>query len=78
MGRKRTEINPSERKIIVDLWKKGKSMRSIGQIVSRTHSSIQGVINNYKSTKTFVSKPRSGRPSKLTNGEKRYVISSVK
>ncbi|GFV84509.1 transposable element Tc1 transposase [Trichonephila clavipes] len=38
----------------------------IGKTVGKTHSSIQRVINNYTSSKSVISKPRSGRPSKLT------------
>ncbi|GIY70664.1 hypothetical protein CDAR_189791 [Caerostris darwini] len=51
----------------------GKTLREIGKIVGRTHSSIQRVINNYTSSKSVISKPRSGRPSKLTAREKRCL-----
>ncbi|GFX84302.1 transposable element Tcb1 transposase [Trichonephila clavipes] len=47
-----------------------KNLREIGKIVGRTHSAIQRVINNYTSSKSVISKPRSGRPSKLTLREK--------
>ncbi|GIY61972.1 HTH_Tnp_Tc3_2 domain-containing protein [Caerostris extrusa] len=57
---------------------KAKLFREIGKIVGRTHSSIQRVINNYTSSKSIISKPRSGRPSKLTACEKRYVFKSVR
>ncbi|GFX93865.1 transposable element Tcb1 transposase [Trichonephila clavipes] len=54
------------------------TMKKIGKIVSRTHSSIQRVINNYTSSKSVISKPCSGRPSKLTLREKRYVFKSIR
>ncbi|GIX83905.1 hypothetical protein CEXT_629831 [Caerostris extrusa] len=60
------EITPEERKIIIKLRNEGKILREIGKIVGRTHSSIQRVINNYTSSKSIISKARSGRPSKLT------------
>ncbi|GIX79564.1 uncharacterized protein CEXT_51431 [Caerostris extrusa] len=72
------EITPEERKIIIKLRNEGKTLREIGKIVGRTHSSIQRVINNYTSSKSIISKPRSGRPSKLTAREKRYVFKSVR
>lgn len=57
------ELRPAEREIIVSSWKKGKCLRNIGQTVTRLHSTIQEVVNNYKETKKFVSQTQSGRPS---------------
>ena len=54
------------------------SFREIGQIVHRSHSSIQYVVNTYKNTGFLVSKPRSGRPPKLTPHETRSLLRSVK
>ncbi|GIY98674.1 uncharacterized protein CEXT_425782 [Caerostris extrusa] len=78
MDLKGKEMTPEERKIIIKLRNEGKTLREIGKIVGRTHSSIQRVINNYTSSKSIISKPRSGRPSKLTAREKRYVFKSHK
>lgn len=78
MDLKGKEITPEERKIIIKLRNEGKTLREIGKIVGRTHSSIQRVINNYTSSKSVISKPRSGRPSKLTLREKRYVFKSIR
>ncbi|GIY76956.1 uncharacterized protein CDAR_265221 [Caerostris darwini] len=75
MDLKGNEITPEARKIIIKLRNEGKTLREIGKIVERTHSSIQRVINNYTSSKSIISKPRSGRPFKLTAREKRYVKS---
>ncbi|GIY23772.1 uncharacterized protein CDAR_418141 [Caerostris darwini] len=74
MDLKGKEITPEERKIIIKLRNEGKTLREIGKIVGRTHSSIQRVINNYTSSKSIISKPRSG----LTAREKRYVFKSVR
>ncbi|GFU24113.1 transposable element Tc1 transposase [Trichonephila clavipes] len=72
MDLKGKKITPEERKIIIKLRNEGKTLREIGKIVGRTHSSIQRVINNYTSSKSVISKPRFGCPSKLTLREKRY------
>ncbi|GIZ00851.1 uncharacterized protein CEXT_350411 [Caerostris extrusa] len=77
MDLKGKEITPEERKIIIKLRNEGKTLREIGKFVGRTHSAIQRVINNYTSSKSIISKPRSERPSKLTAREKRYVFKSV-
>ncbi|GFT23213.1 uncharacterized protein TNCV_1859171 [Trichonephila clavipes] len=78
MDLKGKEITPEERKIIIKLRNEGKTLREIGKIVGRTHSSIQRVINNYTSSKSVISKPRFERPSKLTIREKRYVFKSIR
>ncbi|GIY87336.1 hypothetical protein CEXT_80191 [Caerostris extrusa] len=64
-GFKRKGDYSEERKIIRKLRNEGKTLREIGKIVGRTHSSIRRVINNYTSSKSIISKPRSGCPSKL-------------
>ncbi|GFX19797.1 transposable element Tcb1 transposase [Trichonephila clavipes] len=71
MDLKGKEITPEERKIIIKLRNEGKTLQEIGKIVGRTHSSIQRVINNYTPSKSVISKPRFGRPSKLTLREKK-------
>ncbi|GIX71353.1 hypothetical protein CEXT_183791 [Caerostris extrusa] len=55
---------------------KAKLFGKLARLLERTHSSIQRVINNYTSSKSIISKPRSGRPFKLTAREKRYVFKS--
>ncbi|GFX78301.1 transposable element Tc1 transposase [Trichonephila clavipes] len=61
------------------LWNEGKTLREIGKIVGRTHSSIQRVINNYISSKSVISKPRFGRLSKLTLREKsKFCVFGIK
>ncbi|GFS71123.1 transposable element Tc1 transposase [Trichonephila clavipes] len=78
MDLKVKQITPEERKIIIKLRNEGKTLREIGKIVGRTHSSIQRVINNYTSSKSVISKPRFERPSKLTLREKKYVFKSIR
>ncbi|GIX69427.1 hypothetical protein CEXT_313081 [Caerostris extrusa] len=73
MDLKGKEIIPEERKIIIKLRNEGKTLREIGKIVGRTHSRV---IYNYTSSKSIISKARSGRPSRLTAREKRYVFKS--
>ena len=64
------EINTAERKIVANLWKKGNTLHEMGQIVERTHSSVQKVVDNFKETGVLVSKRRPGHPQKLTDREK--------
>ena len=72
------EVNTPERKIIVYLWKKGKSLCEIGRIVERTYSSVQRAVDNFKKTRVLESKPRPGRPPKLTDREKYSRLTSSK
>ncbi|GIY45414.1 hypothetical protein CDAR_442011 [Caerostris darwini] len=85
MDLKGKEITPEERKIIIKLRNEGKTLQEIGKIVGRYFlyplskvccSSIQRVINSYTSSKSIISKPSSGRLSKLAARGKRYVFKS--
>jgi len=66
------------RKVIVKLRDEGKTLREIGGIVCRTHSSVQRVLENFNVSGSCESKRRSGRPPKLTEREKRSVLKTVK
>lgn len=72
------EISISERKIIIKLWNDGNSYRKIGQTIDRTYSSVQRVVTNFKKIGILTSKPRSGRPKKLSVREERKIINMTK
>lgn len=78
MSPKTKEICADERGIILKLRNEGKSLREIAKTMGRSHSSIQYVIKNFQSTGSILSKARTGRPSKLTEREKRTILASVK
>ncbi|GFV74716.1 hypothetical protein TNCV_1101021, partial [Trichonephila clavipes] len=53
------------------MWKDVKGRRDLTISVGWQYSSISRVINNFKTAGICTSKPRSGRPSKLSIREKR-------
>ncbi|KAL7725297.1 hypothetical protein ACLKA6_000714 [Drosophila palustris] len=77
METKGKEICVEVRKLILKFRLEGKSWREIGRLVDRSHSSCQRVYENYISTGSILSKPRSGRPSVLTEWEKKRVVQLV-
>lgn len=77
MGKKSKEIDPDLRNIIIKLRNEGNTLRAIGNIVNRSHSTVQRVLKNFNSTGSVKSKPRTGRPPKLTEREKRDVLKTV-
>lgn len=78
MNSKRSETDVSTRKLILKLICEGKSLRQTGQIVDRSHSTIQKIINNYKNTGTLQNKPRCGRRRKLTVANEKFIIGKMK
>lgn len=78
MHKKGSEIAVDTRAIIIKLRGEGKTLREIGNIVKRTHSTIQRIVNNFEDTKSLHSKPRSGRPQLLSDRDKRYVVVKVR
>ena len=65
------------RKDIIELNKKGVSLHRIGEIVRRSHTSVQTVIRNYYDRGSVENKARCGRPPKLSNREQRHIIRKV-
>ena len=51
MAPKRKETTEEERKIIINLREKNKSIREIGEIVRRPYSTVKKIIDIYKTTK---------------------------
>lgn len=78
MSGKGKETTTTERKIILDLHAKGKSLSEIGEIISRSRYTVRSIINRFKDSKSLTSCRRSGRPKKLTNKEERSVVNCIK
>uniref|UniRef100_A0A034WTK7 Transposable element Tcb2 transposase n=1 Tax=Bactrocera dorsalis TaxID=27457 RepID=A0A034WTK7_BACDO len=74
----RTEISLETRKIIIDLKKKGKSLREIAQIVGRHHTTIKKIIDKFENFKLVENFKRSGRPKVLTEREERQIVGIVR
>ena len=77
MSRKNCEISLKVQEIIINHYKEGKTLRSIGEIVGRSHSTIQRIVNLYKDAGDILPKSRSGRPKKLTKRIYRAIIKQV-
>ena len=77
MDSKRKEITPDVKKIMKESkeWSEDKTLWKIGKLEGLILPTR--VINNYKLSKSVISKIRCGHPSKLTFREKRYIPKSV-
>ena len=51
MGPMSGQTSVCVRELVIFHYKEGKSLRQTGEIVNRTHSTVQGIINRYKKTK---------------------------
>lgn len=74
----RREFSIEERNIIINNHKSGKSYSEIAQIIGRSKSSIQKVINRFQKENRIENKPRCGRPKKLSIREERKIASIIK
>lgn len=72
------EIPLHIKRLIIKLRDEGKSLRQIGKIVDKPHSSIQRVIQNFLDTGSLSARPRCGRPKKLSVREERKIIRKIK
>lgn len=74
----RKELSIEERKIIINSHENGISYSEIGKIINRSKSTVQKVINRFKSENLIANKPRTGRPPKLNNREERKIEAIIK
>lgn len=75
MGR---QTSIETRKIIIDLHKKGKSLRAINKIVRRNHCTIKNIIVKHAKYNTVENLPGSKRSKRLTNTEISAIFREVK
>ncbi|PSN44110.1 hypothetical protein C0J52_07649 [Blattella germanica] len=68
----------SIRQLIIFHYKNGKSLREIGKIVNRTHSTVQGVITRYKKTKSLGNKTRSSSKKIFNERDERWIVKEIK
>lgn len=67
MEEKRKQTDISTRKLIINLYCKRKSLRDIGEIVGRTHSTVQKSINKYRYEGTLENSSGRGRKKSYQN-----------
>lgn len=67
-----------ERKIVVKLHNETKKIREIADIVGIPKSTVYNIIERYGKERSFVNKPKSGRPSKLSKYDERKVLRIIK
>lgn len=72
----RQETDVSTRNMIVKLYAQGHTMRKIGEIVGRRHSTIQYIINKYEGKVTNNS--GRGRKKILSETDERYILREIK
>ncbi|XP_055374437.1 uncharacterized protein LOC129607452 [Condylostylus longicornis] len=66
------------RQIIIDLHKKGKSLRNIANTTNRSHNTVKYVIDKYKNFNEIDNFKKSGRPKRLSDKEIRQIVREVK
>jgi transposase len=71
------EIPIAIRKLVVQLREDGNSFRNIAQIIKKSHSTVQYIINRYNETGSFEDRKRTGRPQKLKPNQKRAILRTV-
>lgn len=77
MGRKNRETTEAERNVIIRLHNQYKSIRNISQIVGIPRMTVWNVIERFGALKTVKNRPRSGRPSLITDRVKRKITKKV-
>lgn len=75
---KRKELSVAERKVILNLRNQGKSYTEVASVTQRSRATVQSVIMRFGDRETMQSKPRHGRPRKLTSAEEKFIRRTVR
>lgn len=70
---KKKELTIFERAKIIGFYETGDSERTISGKTGHSKTAIHNAITNYRKTGAFTSSPRSGRPRKMTERDKRHL-----
>ena len=78
-GRKKNEeLSPAARAAICGAVAGGVSKRAVAAAFGVSHIVVSKTIQRFTTTRSFDSKPRSGRPQVLTRKDKRYIVQLAK
>ncbi|KAK9302684.1 hypothetical protein QLX08_005408 [Tetragonisca angustula] len=71
------EIPVPIRELIIKLRKYGKSLRVIAEMVRKSHSIVQYIINKYQKTNSVENRKRTGRSAKLEHHHSRTILEVI-
>ena len=63
---------------MVNLALKGYCLPKIGQLVNKTHSTAQGIVNKFKYTGSITNEPRRPKRRILIDREERCVLDKIR
>ena len=72
------EFSPVQKAAIVAELSQGKTHRAVAAAFNTSLLTTHRIFKRWKEDATLENKPRSGRPPKLTEAEKRYIVLLVK
>ena len=78
MGKKTKETSVEQRKLVVKLVNSGKSMQEVADLVGCSKGTVFNIITKEKQTGCVENRPRSGRPSKITQRNRTRTIRYAK
>ncbi|GBN87099.1 hypothetical protein AVEN_253141-1 [Araneus ventricosus] len=76
-GRYKVTTN-SIRNLIIDHFKDGKSIRTIGKLVKLSHSTLFDIIKRWKLRGTVENALKSGAPHKITSRNRSFIMHKIK
>lgn len=78
MGRQNGQIPIEIRKLIIEHHKTGKSVREIGKIIKRSHSSVHNIIKRYKNNNQIENKTKKSNRKIFTEADERLIVRKIK
>lgn len=71
------QTTKEERELIISLFQKGNSQRKIAQIINRSASTVQHIIERYTKEGRIRDKPRNKGRRKLNDKDERWIVRQI-
>lgn len=78
MGRQRGQTSVEVRNLVIKHFSDGKSVREIGKIVDRSHSTVHNIIKRFKSFNSVENRAKGGRKRIFTDSDERWIVQQIK
>lgn len=78
MVNQRKQTSVDIRNLVLKFQSEGKSVRKIAEMVNCPKSTIQDIIQRFKTSKSVENKPKSGRPKLFSHADERWIVQQVK
>lgn len=78
MGRQRGQTSVDIRELIISHHKSGKTIREIGKLVNRSHSTVHNIVKRYQQFQNVENRPKKATNKIFSESDERFLVRKIK